>query len=115
MLDFACHAVTTVTIGNAEQIVAIPGIDVLLIGTNDLCLEMGIPGQLDNARVMATVDCVVRACPTHGQWPGLGGVHGKDLLKQYIGRSMRMILAGNDIGLLLGAVQEQASFARSCL
>src|SRR5262249_35428676 len=31
---------------NAEAIPAIPGIDVLLIGSNDLCTAMGIPGEL---------------------------------------------------------------------
>lgn len=105
---------TTRAIENAERIAAIPGIDVLLMGTNDLCLEMGIPGQLDNPRIAAAVDAVVLACRTHGKWPGLGGVYGRDLLKRYVGHGMRMILAGNDLGLLLGAAQEQASFVRGC-
>ena len=32
-------------IANATAIAAVPGIDVLLIGTNDLCVEMGIPAS----------------------------------------------------------------------
>src|SRR5690606_30348769 len=32
-------------IANADAMAAVPGIDVLLIGTNDLCAEMGIPGK----------------------------------------------------------------------
>jgi 2-keto-3-deoxy-L-rhamnonate aldolase RhmA len=102
-------------IENAEQIAAIAGIDVLLMGTNDLCLEMGIPGHLDHERVVKAIDTVVAACRKHGKWPGLGGVYGKELMKRYIGRGMRFVLAGNDISLLLTAAQEQASFARSCL
>lgn len=102
-------------IENAAQIAAVPGIDVLLIGTNDLCLEIGIPGQLDHERVVAAIDTVSGACRKHGKWPGLGGVYTKDLLKRYIGRGMRMILAGNDLGLLLGAARDQAGFVRSCL
>ena len=35
---------TPEAIDNAEAIAAIPGIDALLIGSNDLALEMGIPG-----------------------------------------------------------------------
>jgi 2-keto-3-deoxy-L-rhamnonate aldolase RhmA len=102
-------------IENAEQIAAVPGIDVLLIGTNDLCLEMGIPGQLNHERVVAAIDAVISACRKHGKWPALGGVYTRDLLKRYIGRGMRMILAGNDLGLLLGAAQDQAKFVRGCL
>jgi 2-keto-3-deoxy-L-rhamnonate aldolase RhmA len=99
---------------NADKIAAVPGVDVLLMGTNDLCLEMGIPGQLDNERVVAAIDTVIAACKKHGKWPGLGGVYGKDLLKRYITRGMRMILSGNDISLLLNAAQEQAGFVRGC-
>ena len=99
---------------NADKIAAVPGIDVLLMGTNDLCLEMGIPGQLDNERVVAAIDTVIAACKKHGKWPGLGGVYGKELLKRYIARGMRMILSGNDISLLLNAAQEQAGFVRGC-
>jgi 4-hydroxy-2-oxoheptanedioate aldolase len=106
---------TPKAVENAEQIAAVPGIDVLLMGTNDLCLEMGIPGKLDDERVVTAIDTVVRACQKHGKWPGLGGVYVRDLAKRYIGRGMRFILAGNDVGLLLNAAQEQASFVRGCL
>jgi len=99
---------------NAERIAAVPGIDALLMGTNDLCLEMGIPGQLDDPRVVAAVDSVVSACRKHGKWPGLGGVYGKELMKRYIGRGMRLVLAGNDISLLMAAAQDQAGFVRGC-
>jgi len=100
---------------NVEQIAAVPGIDVLLMGTNDLCLEMGIPGQLDNERVVDAIDKVVAACRKHGKWPGLGGVYVRELAKRYIARGMRFALAGNDISLLVNAAQEQAAFVRSCL
>jgi 2-keto-3-deoxy-L-rhamnonate aldolase RhmA len=106
---------TPKAVENADQIAAVPGIDVLLMGTNDLCLEMGIPGQLDNERVVAAIDTVVRACQKHGKWPGLGGVYVRDLAKRYIGRGMRFVLAGNDISLLMNAAQEQATFVRGCL
>src|SRR5437899_7151777 len=36
---------TPKAIDNAEALAAVPGVDVLLIGTNDLTLEIGIPGQ----------------------------------------------------------------------
>jgi 2-keto-3-deoxy-L-rhamnonate aldolase RhmA len=36
---------TPTAINNADPIAAVPGVDVLLIGTNDLCAEMGIHGD----------------------------------------------------------------------
>jgi 2-keto-3-deoxy-L-rhamnonate aldolase RhmA len=102
-------------IENAAQIAAVPGIDVLLLGTNDLCLELGIPGQLEHERVVNAIDTIVRACQNNGKWPGLGGVYGKELAKRYISRGMRFVLAGNDLGMLLAAAQDQQTFFRGCL
>ena len=42
---------TPTAIANADAIAAVPGVDVLLIGSNDLCAEMGIPGDFGNERV----------------------------------------------------------------
>jgi len=102
-------------IENADAIAAVPGIDVLLMGTNDLCLELGIPGQLAHDRVAAAMDTVIAACRKHGKWPGLGGVYGRELMQRYIARGMRFVLCGNDLSLLLSAAQEHATFARGCL
>jgi 2-keto-3-deoxy-L-rhamnonate aldolase RhmA len=105
---------TPQAVENAEHIAAVPGIDALLMGTNDLCLEMGIPGKIDDERIVTAIDTVVGACRKHGKAPALGGVYGRDLMKRYLARGMRMVLAGNDISLLLGAAQDQASFVRTC-
>src|SRR5204863_10039697 len=45
----------------ADANAAVPGVDVLLIGTNDLTLEMGIPGKYDDPRVMRAYEAVVAA------------------------------------------------------
>lgn len=101
-------------IENVDAIAAIPGIDVLLMGTNDLCLEMDIPGQIGHKRVVEAVDKIVSACKKHGKWPGLGGVYTKELLEPYIARGMRLILAGNDASLLMNAATDHARFVRGC-
>ena len=38
-------------IDNVDSIAAVDGVDVILIGTNDLCMEMGIPGDYSNPKV----------------------------------------------------------------
>jgi len=35
----------------ADEIVAVEGVDMVLIGTNDLLADMGIPGQYEHERV----------------------------------------------------------------
>lgn len=105
---------TPQAVENANKIAEVPGIDALLMGTNDLCLEMDIPGSLDHERVIAAIDTVVGACRKRGKTPALGGVYARDLMKRYLALGMRMLLAGNDISLLLNAAKDQAAFARSC-
>ena len=39
---------TTAALENVEEIIATDGVDMLLIGSNDLCAEMGITGQYDH-------------------------------------------------------------------
>ena len=60
---------------NANAIAALEGVDALLIGTNDLCMEMGIPGQFDHKQIDEAYDIVISACNKFGKFPGMGGVY----------------------------------------
>jgi 2-keto-3-deoxy-L-rhamnonate aldolase RhmA len=99
-------------IENCEAIAAVPGVDALLIGTNDLCFEMGIPGQFDHTRVVDAYTRLVAACRKHGKFPGMGGVYAPELLERYIGMGVRLILAGSDFALLMQAAGARASLVR---
>lgn len=99
-------------IENADAIAAVPGIDVLLIGTNDLALEMGIPGEVGDERIAAAYERVIAACRTHGKWPGMGGVYVEELMRRYVAAGMRFVLSGNDATLLLAAATQRAGFLR---
>lgn len=104
---------TPLAVENAERIAAVPGIDVLLMGTNDLCLELGIPGKLDDPKLVAALDTVLAACKKHGKWPGLGGVYAKPLLGTYLAKGFKFVLCGNDLGLLMAAASDQAGFVKN--
>ncbi|MGH6967589.1 MAG: HpcH/HpaI aldolase family protein [Stellaceae bacterium] len=99
-------------IANADSIAAVPGVDVLLIGTNDLALEMGIAGELGHDRVAAAYKTVVAACAEHKKWPGMGGVGDLELIRRYVGLGMRFILGGNDTNILAQASAERAKALR---
>jgi len=98
---------------NAKVIAAIEGIDVLLIGSNDLSLEMGIPGQVGHERVRAAYTEVAAACRQHRKVLGMGGVYDQEVASRYIGLGARMILGASDHGLLLEAATRRAEFLRS--
>ena len=106
---------TPTAVANADAIVGTPGIDAVLIGTNDLAAELGIPGDFGNQKIVNAYETVITACRKHNKWPGMGGVRDDALLKQYIGMGMRLILAGAEISILMGAATARTSYMRSCL
>lgn len=103
---------TPKAIANADAIAAVLGLDVLLIGTNDLCAEMGIPGQFADPRVEEAYGSVLAACRKHGKFPGMGGVYEPKLLEKYIGMGMRFILSGSDLSFLMAGARGRSSFLR---
>jgi 2-keto-3-deoxy-L-rhamnonate aldolase RhmA len=99
-------------IENCEQIAATPGIDALLIGTNDLCFEMGIPGQFDDPRVTEAYEKTIAACRKHGKFAGMGGMYTAKLLERHINMGVQLILSGSDFSLLMQAATERAKLVR---
>jgi 2-keto-3-deoxy-L-rhamnonate aldolase RhmA len=96
-------------IERVDEIAAVGGYDVLLIGTNDLCMEMGVPGQLEHPDVVEAYRRVVAACRKHGKHPGMGGVYSPPLMHRYLDLGMRMVLAGNDHSFLMAGARAQAA------
>lgn len=99
-------------IERADEIAAVPGVDVVMIGTNDLCATMGIPSEFGHARVVAAYETVIAASRKHGKFPGMGGIADKHLSTRYIQMGMRFILSGQDWGFLMEAATARAKFLR---
>ena len=106
---------TPKAVQNAEAIAAVPGIDSLLIGTNDLAMELGIPGGFADERIAAAYQAVCDACRAHGKFAGIGGIAEEALLRRYIGMGVRLVLPGSDLGFIAEAATETAAAMRACL
>jgi 2-keto-3-deoxy-L-rhamnonate aldolase RhmA len=90
----------------AESIAAVPGIDGLHIGSNDLCSEMGIPGKYHDPRYLRAVEAAGRAARAHGKSLGIGGVlFDHELQTELVRLGARYLTAGNDVGYLLRAAR----------
>jgi 2-keto-3-deoxy-L-rhamnonate aldolase RhmA len=100
-------------IDNVERIAAVPGIDALLVGTSDLSIEMGIPGQFEHPKVVGAFERVIAACRANGIHPGIGGVYEPPLLERYVGMGFRLIMAGNDLALMMAAARQRAAAVRA--
>src|SRR3954466_16034072 len=103
---------TPTAIENAEPIAAVPGVDVLLIGTNDLCAEMGIPGDFGNERVAEAYKKMIAAATKHGKFPGMAGIYSEQIMPRYIEMGARFILAGQDAQFMLAGATQRTGFLR---
>jgi 2-keto-3-deoxy-L-rhamnonate aldolase RhmA len=99
-------------IDNADAIAAIDGIDALLVGTNDLCVDLGIPGELGHQRIADAYAAVIAACRRHAKWPGMGGVYDEALMRRYVGMGCRFLQAGGDLGFMMEAGARRTAFLR---
>jgi 4-hydroxy-2-oxoheptanedioate aldolase len=106
---------TPKAIANTDAIAAVPGVDVLLIGTNDLCAEMGIHGDFGNARIAEAYQAMIAACKLHNKFPGMAGIYNEELMARYIGLGARFILSGNDAAFLTASATARASALRKML
>ena len=102
-------------IDNVDSIAAVDGVDVILIGTNDLCMEMGIPGDYSNPKVKDSYIKVIEACKKYGKTPGMGGVYNEELMSEYIKMGMRFILSGSDLSFMMQSASQRSNKLRSFL
>ncbi len=101
-------------IANAEAIAAVPGIDILLIGTNDLAVDLGVAGELGHGKIVDAYARMITACGHYGKWPGMGGVYDEALMRRFIDLGARFIFAGGDLGLLMDSAERRLKFLKSC-
>jgi len=99
---------------NSDDIAAVAGVDMLLIGSNDLCTEMGIPGKQSDPKAKSAYEAVARACKKHGKALGVGGIRGDyDLQGELVKLGARFIIAGGDLSYLAAAARKDVEALRA--
>jgi 4-hydroxy-2-oxoheptanedioate aldolase len=102
---------TAGAIARIDEIAAVPGFDALQVGTTDLSVSLGVAGEVDHPKVQEAVRRVVEACRKHRKIPGVGGAYREDAMRLYARMGCRLMLVGNDLSLMIGALRERAAFA----
>ncbi|NIF56079.1 aldolase/citrate lyase family protein [Burkholderia sp. Ax-1724] len=96
-----------------DEIAAIDGVDLLFIGTNDLCASLGIPGQFEHEMIRDAYSKGMTACRKHGKHLGVGGLNSHPkLVAQFVEMGARYVSAGTDISFLLSAASAKAAVMR---
>jgi 2-keto-3-deoxy-L-rhamnonate aldolase RhmA len=103
---------TPQAIANADAIAAVPGIDVLLIGSNDLCAELGIHGQFGHEKLGECYATMIAAARRHKKIPGMAGIFDEPIMRKYLGMGVKFIQAGSDMSFINSGARARAAFVR---
>lgn len=93
---------TAEAVENVEEIVSVPGVDITLIGPNDLTIALGVPGQLDSPKLHAAIERMLDACDRHDVFPA---IHINDLewAAYWAKKGMRVLSSTSEMGLIVRA------------
>jgi 4-hydroxy-2-oxoheptanedioate aldolase len=96
-------------LAQAEEIVAVDGVDMVLVGLNDLLADWGIPGEYDHPRVREAYAKAIAACRKRGKHCGVGGLATRpDLVAEFVKMGARYVSTGTDLAFLLSACAARA-------
>jgi 2-keto-3-deoxy-L-rhamnonate aldolase RhmA len=90
---------------NVAEILAVPGVDALLIGPYDLSGSMGRLGDVAGPEVRAAVDKVRASCQSVGMPLGIYAPTAQ-AARTEISSGIRFVAVGTDLGLMSGAARQ---------
>jgi 2-keto-3-deoxy-L-rhamnonate aldolase RhmA len=105
-------------IGSAEaveELLAVPGLDALCIGPNDLSGSAGVLRQHDHPVVRAAIDRILRAAKAQGIPVCTGVTLTLERQREWIERGARLALLTSDVELLAGGAGAALAAARAAL
>jgi 2-keto-3-deoxy-L-rhamnonate aldolase RhmA len=91
---------TQLAMERADELLAVPGIDVAMVGPTDLSVSLGIAGQFEHPLQVQVIERFVQQCNSHGVIPG---IHCRNVeqAKLWLARGMRFVGSGSEQGMLI--------------
>ena len=87
-------------IDDLDSLLSVEGVDVALIGPNDLSQSLGVPGQTDHPKEIKYISKMAKICKEHNIVSGihLGSV---EALKRWIEEGMKFIVVSSDVNMIV--------------
>ena len=102
---------TRQALAEIESIIALPGLDAIYVGPNDLSLSLGQPPGPDNGgSYQAAYLSIAKSCAARGI---VAGIHGTaELAPKHVGNGYRMVTVSGDLSLLRRAASQDLEQAK---
>jgi 2-keto-3-deoxy-L-rhamnonate aldolase RhmA len=110
--DFADRNVMVITVieearavEQIDEIAAVPGLDVLFIGTSDLSFSLGLRGKQDHPKLQEAIAKIVTAGKRHNKFLGLT-VGSAEQIKKCMAQGFQFFQALTELNLLAAGVSQ---------
>ena len=114
-LFVAVQIETAEALAALDDIVAVPGLDSLVIGPWDLSGSLGLLGQLDHPQVVAAIEEIIVKARSAGLPVGAGMGADPDFACRMINRGVQWVQVGVDCGYLVKCMDQITAAVRSRL
>ena len=87
-----------------DDLLSVPGIDVALVGPEDLSVSLGVPGETSHRLITEAIEEVIASSVRNGVVPA---IHMGDVgaLQGWVDRGMRMLMYSSDLGFLMESAE----------
>ncbi len=99
-------------VNNIDEILAVPGLTSILIGSNDLSGSMGHTGEPRHPEVLRAIDRVIEKTRKTDVFVGIAIADDPVLLNGWVDKGVQWLSMGNDYSLLLRSANQVASAVR---
>ena len=105
---------TMTSLEKSDELLAVPGIDVAMIGPTDLSISLGVPGEFEHPKLLDAVSKFVERSERHGVVPGIHCRTAKMAIP-WLKRGMRLIGGGSEHGMMLEKARDTITDLRHTL
>ena len=102
---------TPAAFAQLEAIAAVPGVDSIFIGPNDLAASMGHPGDMGNPAVQDKLRAGAQACKRLGKPCGIVGAN-PEAVGKFLDYGFSWVAVGSDLAMMASRAQEFLSTVR---
>ncbi len=103
---------TLLAVERRDELLSVPGIDVVMVGPVDLSISLGVPGNFEHPKMVEAMEKIRDSAIAHGVVPGTQ-TRTVSLAKFWKERGMLFLGSGSDTGFLFEKASEVASALKS--
>lgn len=105
---------TADSVKNMEAIISTPGCDGILVGPNDLSINLGTPDNWNSDVMQSAMNQVVELCKKHNVIPG---IHVSDTNQsiEYYKKGYRLVSANSEMGFMQTAAQQHVNVVKASI